>query len=683
MKLPLYFSVFAFFLSGLSACGKPVDEHAAHAAAAGHEIAKDIVTVSEDNFVDNFVLLDQTGKAHELYYQSDASAIVVMIQGNGCPIVRNAWSDFRTTRDEYESQGVRFYMLNANPQDSRSDLVSEAADYGYDVPILKDEAQLIAASLDVTRTAEVLVIDPSIWEIVYRGPVNDRLGYGRQRAEAREHYLKDAIGEVINGTEVSVPARSAKGCVVNLKGARNTAAHAEISYSDTIAPILMENCVSCHQPGGIGPWAMTDFEMVEGFAPTIRDAVRTRRMPPWSADPEIGTFHGARGLTVDEEQTLIRWIEAGAPRGQGVDPLVGRESDATVWPLGEPDLIVEAPAFDVPPTGIIDYQFPTALNPMDEDVWVRAITVVPGDKTVVHHALIGSSESITPPGEGDDGDVFENYLVGFVPGSESYEYPQDSGVLVKAGGEFRFQMHYTTSGRATTDVTKIGLYFHDEVPAHVLRQQVAINFNIEIPANVGAHAERAYFEFDNPAEIFLLFPHAHYRGKASKFDLHYPDGEVETILSVPQYDFNWQHNYALEEPITVPAGTRLVHETIYDNSDKNFANPDPDRVVPWGLQSADEMLYGSFFFRWSEETHDNPVHDQLAFRVRQYYGFADADMDGRLGPEEMGEDLLEAWNAGQLAQFDVDQDGTLGFPEFYQFQIAQRQRQAANSGNEN
>jgi len=152
---------------------------------------------------------------------------------------------------------------------------------------------------------------------------------------------------------------------------------------------------------------------------------------------------------------------------------------------------------------------------------------------------------------------------------------------------------------------------------------------------------------------------------------------------VPQYDFNWQHNYALEEPITVPAGTRLVHETIYDNSDKNFANPDPDRVVPWGLQSADEMLYGSFFFRWSEETHDNPVHDQLAFRVRQYYGFADADMDGRLGPEEMGEDLLEAWNAGQLAQFDVDQDGTLGFPEFYQFQIAQRQRQAANSGNEN
>ncbi len=673
-----------FVAFALAACGggdaSEQDVHAAHAAEAEHEIAAEALPTANVDYVENFVLLDQEGTAHELYYNSDASAVVLMIQGNGCPIVRNAWSDLKAVRREFESQGVKFLMLNANPQDDRKDLAGEAEKFGYDVPILKDDAQLIAASLGVNRTAEVLVIDPTTWEIAYRGPVNDRLGYGRQKAEASEHYLKDALASLQAGVPVSTPARAAKGCVVNLRGADDKAAHTKISYSQTIAPILMENCVTCHLEGGIGPWAMSDYDMIEGFAPTIKDVIRTKRMPPWSADPEIGDFHGARQLTVEQQQNLIRWIDAGAPRGEGDDPLANRQSDATVWPLGEPDLIIEAPAFDVPATGIIDYQFPTAPNPLTEDKWVKAITVVPGDKTVVHHALIGSSPDVTPPGEGNDGDVFDNYLVGFVPGSESYQYPEDSGVLVKAGGEYRFQMHYTTSGVATTDKTKIGLYFHDEKPAHYLRQQVAINFNIDIPEGAEAHAEKAYFEFDHEAEIYLLFPHAHYRGKSSKFDLQYPDGRTETILSVPVYDFNWQHNYALKDPITVPAGTRLIHETVYDNSEKNFANPDPERRVPWGLQSADEMLYGSFFFRWANETHEKPIHDPLRFRLRQYYGFADANIDGKLDRSEMGQGLRQAMESGQLAGVDADEDGALSFPEFYAMQVARRRGGSRGGG---
>lgn len=671
-KMPLAWAAIGAGVLLLGACGEGAHHGQAHAGE--HDFAANVTPALDTSYVDNFVLLDHQGTAHELHYHYDAAAIVVMVQGNGCPIVRNAWSDFKSVRDDYAEQGVRFYMLNANPQDTRANIADEATAYGYDVPILKDDAQLIASSLDVTRTAEVLVIDPKTWTIAYRGPVNDRLGYGQQRREAKAHYLADALTAVTDGEAVETPARAAKGCVVNLRDARDFEAHAAISYSETIAPILEENCVTCHQEGGIGPWAMTEYAMVEGFAPTIREVIRTKRMPPWSADPEVGTFHGARGLTVEEQQSLIRWIEAGAPRGEGPDPLVKRASDATVWPLGPPDLIVEAPAFDVPATGIIDYQFPTAPNPLDKDVWVKAITVVPGDKTVVHHALIGSSDEITPPGEGDDGDVFENYLVGFVPGSDTYAYPENSGVLVKAGGEYRFQMHYTASGKATTDKTKIGLYFHDTPPEHILRQQVAINFNIDIPAEAEAHAERAYFEFDQPAEIFLLFPHAHYRGKSSKFDLQYPDGSVETILSVPRYDFNWQHNYALKEPITVPAGTRLVHETIYDNSEKNFANPDPTRNVPWGLQSDDEMLYGSFFFRWAEETKDNPVHDVLQFNLRQFFGFIDADMDGRLVRAEMPSRIGAAWDAGRLVEVDADQDDALSFAEFYALQRSQRAR---------
>ncbi len=631
-----------------------------------------------NDYVDNFSLLDHKGRAHELYYYDDAPAIVIMIQGNGCPIVRNAWSDYSAVRDRFADKGVEFYMLNANRQDTRSTIAEEAENFSYDIPILKDETQLIAEALGVTRTAEVLVISPSDWSIIYRGPVNDRLGYSQQRAEAKEHYLADALNVAIAGGEIETRIRRSKGCIVNLPETTKRAEHAAISYSETIAPMLAKNCASCHEEGGIAPWAMTDYSMIEGFAPMIREVVRTKRMPPWSADPHIGTFSNARGLTVEEQQTLVHWIEAGAQRGDGPDPLDARVSDATVWPLGEPDLIIEAPAFDVPASGIVDYQFPTVLNPMGEDVWVRAVTVVPGDKTVVHHALVGSSEKVTKPGEGDYQDVFDNYLIGFVPGAESYIYPENTGVFVKAGGEFRFQMHYTTSGRATTDSTRLGLYFYKTPPKYPLRQQVALNLALDIPAQSPDHVEQAYFEFDNPATLYMLFPHSHFRGKASTFEVQYPDGRKETILSVPKYDFNWQHTYSLTEPLNVPAGARLIHRTIYDNTARNLSNPDPDRTVPWGLQSHDEMLYGSFMFRWTAETADNPVHDPLQFGIRQFYGFADKDMDGKLARSEMYGGLARSWDKGEMKDVDQDGDGALSFAEFYGMRKAQMKRRRSS-----
>ncbi len=635
--------------------------------------------VDPNEYVDNFSLLDHKGRAHELYYYQDAPAIVVMIQGNGCPIVRNAWSDFKAVKDSFADKGIPFYMLNANKQDTRDTVNAEAEEFAYDIPVLIDETQLVAESLGVKRTAEVLVISPEDWSVVYRGPVNDRLDYGQQKAEAGEHYLADALTAVLAGEQPQERLRRSKGCIVNLPETAKRADHAAISYSETIAPMLEKNCASCHEEGGIAPWAMTDYSMIEGFAPMIREVVRTKRMPPWSADPHIGTFTNARGLTIEEKKTLVHWIEAGAPRGDGPDPLETRVANATKWPLGEPDLIIEAPAFDVPASGIVDYQFPTVLNPMDRDVWVRAVTVVPGDKTVVHHALVGSSEQVTKPGEGDYQDVFDNYLIGFVPGAESYIYPEGTGVQVRAGGEFRFQMHYTTSGRATTDKTLLGLYFHDTPPNYPLRQQVALNVALGIPPNSVDHKEQAYFEFDNPATIYMLFPHSHYRGKSSVFDLVYPDGREETILSVPDYDFNWQHTYSLAEPIDVPKGARLIHRTLYDNTARNLANPNPDRTVPWGLQSHDEMLYGSFMFRWTEETAENTVHDPLQFNIRQFYGFADKDMDGKLVRAEVWGGLARAWDNGSLMAADVDGDDALSFQEYYNMQLAQMKARRQNS----
>lgn len=413
----------------------------------------------------------------------------------------------------------------------------------------------------------------------------------------------------------------------------------------------------------------------------IREVVRTRRMPPWEVDTDGPDIHGARALTADEKRTLVHWIEAGAPRGDGEDPLRSVTALASEWPLGEPDLVVESPAFTVPATGVVDYQFPAIPNPLQEDVWVRAVSIRPGEGKVVHHVLIGTSEKPVPR-ERELEAVFENYLMGYAPGAESYVYPESTGVLVKAGGMINLQMHYTAYGREATDVSKVALYFHDEPPQHHLRQQVVMGWDIQIPAGASNHEERGYFEFDKPAIIYSLFPHAHYRGKRTGFDLHYPDGRIEPLLRVPRYDFNWQHSYSLDQPVEVPAGTRLVHSTVYDNSARNPANPDPQKTIFWGLQSYEEMLYGGFFFRWKDGTVETPVHDRLQFGINQFYGGMDDNFDGSLQPEEMPDGMRKGFLEGGLANFDRNEDGALSAREyraFVDYRNEQRRQQASRA----
>ena len=613
--------------------------------------------------VDNFMLLDQEGAAHELYYYRDAPAVVIMVQGNGCPIVRNALNDYKALRDRYREQGVEFYMLNANLQDDRAAIQKEAAEWDIDIPILDDEAQFIGESLGLVRTAEVLVIDPKTWQVAYRGPLNDRINdYERQRAEASEHYAADAIEALIGGEgqAIQVAERDAIGCLINFPARDQQPA--QINYVADVAPILQQNCVVCHQEGGIGPWAMTGYNMVRGFAPMIREVVRTKRMPPWHADPHIGAFKNGRGLTVEEAQTLVHWAEAGAPRGEGEDPLALADNKAAEWPLGEPDLIIDIPAYEVPANGVVDYQFPVVKNPLDEPKWVVATDILPGDRNVVHHVLFGSTRSETAPS--DRGLDFEQYIGGYAPGNEGAHMPEGTGILVDGGGYYQFQMHYTPYGKAVVDQSKLGLYFADEPPANYLRQTVVVDPTIRVPANDPRYQEEAYLTFDRDAVLHSLVPHSHYRGIASHFELVRPDGSSEMLLSVPNYDFNWQRTYEFAEPVAMPAGSKLIHRTVYDNSARNPGNPDPSRDVPWGLQSWDEMLYGAVQFTWAEESTANPIHNEELHETFQFVGFMDRNMDGKLVwselPERMKKQLVQGF-----AAVDTNGDGGLDANEIF------------------
>ena len=189
--------------------------------------------------VENFRLLDHTGASHELYYYDDAKAVVFLIQGNGCPIVRNAMPRFKELRDQYADQGVKFFLLNSNLQDNRTSINAEVAKYGYDIPILMDDTQIIGESMDLKRTGEVFVLDPKTWNVVYHGAVDDRLTYENQKKEASEHYLRDAIDSMVAGKAIEVATTESLGCLINFPEQTARAKHADISYSKEIAPILM------------------------------------------------------------------------------------------------------------------------------------------------------------------------------------------------------------------------------------------------------------------------------------------------------------------------------------------------------------------------------------------------------------------------------------------------------------
>lgn len=634
---------------------------------------------------ENFRLLDHQGKSHELYYYQDAPAIVIMTQGNGCPIVRNAVPDFRAIRDAYADRGVEFYLLNSNLQDNRETVAAEAAEYGFDVPVLIDEQQLIGEALGVTRTAEVFVIDPAKgFEIVFHGPINDRQGYERQKAKASKTYLRDTLDQMLAGEAVTVEAPPRiPGCIVNFPERQKRADHASISYAHDIAPILMSKCVECHQPGGIGPFAMTSHEVVSGWAPMMREVIRTRRMPPWHADPHIGTWEGDRSLDPEQKKTLVHWIEAGAPRGEGPDPLARASLQAEDWgALGPPDLILELPAQTVPESGIVDYTYPVVLNPLKEDKWLRATAFKVGSRETVHHILSGYMSEVPADGFGSP-QLWEFSTGGYAVGAEALVHGDNVGVPLPAGGAIGFQLHYTPIGKEVTDKTLMGLYFHDKKPKYVNRTEVILDGTIALPPGEARHEETAYLEFPYDAELISAFPHAHYRGHASKLTLRTPDGNERLLLSLPKYDFNWQRMYEFTEPVDIPAGSKLIAHYVYDNSARNFANPDPEKRVTWGDQSHEEMLYTSLTFRWKGETTDDLWNEREEELTQgRMFRMWDDNVDDRVSKEEMKGQFAERLKPF-FDRLDSDRDGLLSMAEYRvaidfmrQQQQAQRQQQS-------
>jgi hypothetical protein len=368
-----------------------------------------------------------------------------------------------------------------------------------------------------------------------------------------------------------------------------------------VAPILQKSCVPCHTAGGIGPFAMSSYDKVKGRADMIEEVLLTQRMPPWHADPHYGSFVNERSLTPEQAQTLERWVAQGAPRGSGDDPLAAAATPAPEWPLGQPDVLVKFPtAQEVPASGVFDYRYVYVRSPLSTNAWLRAAVVKPGNRKVVHHILVLvatpqelQNRRMRGGGEAGGGGL-NGYFAAYVPGYEAIPYPENSGKLLPAGSIMVFQVHYTATGKPESDVSEMGLYLCKEKPALELKTRSAFNVEFTIPPGVPNQETTAEFTFKKDAVLYEMSPHMHLRGSWFRYEAVYPDGKKEVLLSVPHYDFRWQHLYRFAEPKRLPAGTRLVCTGAHDNSAQNPDNPDPKETVQFGNQTFEEMFIGYF-----------------------------------------------------------------------------------------
>ena len=391
------------------------------------------------------------------------------------------------------------------------------------------------------------------------------------------------------------------GILASLTGSSAHAAGPS-TFTKDVAPILFRSCVECHRPTGMAPMSLMTYEDARPWARAIKQKVVAREMPPWGADPAVGTFKNDISLERAAIDTIVSWVDGGAPEGARAD-LPPAPTFAEGWSIGEPDLVFTMrEPIKVPADGTVPYLYVTVPTNLKEDVWIRGIEFKPTDRRVVHHIIADLEEGNGQPTDPKPRLTRDRTrreiggLGGLVPGRLYGLYEEGVARKIPAGANIVLQMHYTTKGQPMVDQTQIGVVLAKEPPSRLRAEgggQMP-NLTFVIPPGHPNYEVSARRTFDRDTYLASLYPHMHMRGKDATYSITYPDGREEVVLRVPKYDFNWQHRYVLAEPKFVPKGSTLLIRAHFDNSRANPNNPDPNAEVRWGDQSWEEMLIGYY-----------------------------------------------------------------------------------------
>jgi peroxiredoxin len=607
------------------------------------------------------------GASYKLANIHDSKFTVVCFLGTECPLAQLYGPRLVRLYEQFRNQQVEFLGVSSNQQDSLQEFREYAQRMEIPFPMVKDETQQLAAQLGATRTPEVFIVS-SDFTVQYQGRIDDQYLPGSARPEPTQHDLHNAITELLAGRPVANPRTEAVGCLIGRK--REVVSEGTVTYCNQIVRVLERNCVECHRSGEIGPFSLTDYDEVVGWGDMMLEVVDQERMPPWHAKPGIGSFQNARHMSQEDRDLLHKWVDSGMPYGDDrqlppQNELVSSEAKPPVYDV---EYAMADRPFAVPAEGTVEYQYFVVDPGFTEDKWVQTAEVYPGNRSVVHHAIV----FIRPPDGSSPRGV--SGLTAYVPGQQRLEFPAGYARRIPARSKLVFQMHYTPNGKPTPDTTRIALSFLDESQiTHEVFTLAALDQEFEIkPHEDNACVPLELNRFPRGSILLGVAPHMHLRGKSFRLAARREQTE-ELLLDVPHYDFNWQHFYAFTEPLSLDSIDSLNCVVSFDNSQANPNNPAPHEYVTWGDQTSEEMAIA--FFEVAEPRHvtdenrivamndDRPSHEpptdardpEAKKFADEFFARFDQDGDGVV----MREELPDSMRRFGYYQLDVNYNGVI------------------------
>jgi thiol-disulfide isomerase/thioredoxin len=547
------------------------------------------------------------------FVEPETKAVVLVFSSIHCPLLRQYIPTLTELNREYGPKGVVFLGIYSDKSATAFSMAEHALKYDIPFRVLQDQESLLAKKLGATTLTETIVLDPKL-QVLYQGAIDDQYTVVSRLPAPRKTFLKNALNEILSNKPVSEPSSIASGCTIELHDPDEKPEPK--TYYEDVAPIIQAKCQVCHRPGGPGAVFDTfmDYDTVAMHADTIRQVVVDGRMPPSYTvmNHKFGKLSNDRRLTKDEVKTIDHWARGGAQAGDPAKAPKPIEWKAPEWRIGKPDVVLQMDKpFVLPATGILDYKFFKLKLNYPVDKWVQAVEFQPGNNEVVHHSELHIVKSDNEDYSGTGG-MMKVYgitgdkavmLNGYVPGDDDDNarvYPPGQAMRIPKGHDLVLEMHYTTTGKATSDRSRVGLKFasappKEELCTHAFRQPRS---KLWVAAHDGHAVNQREIWFRKDVLVYSLRAHMHQIGKQWKLEWVTPAPEdtpglpavKEFLAGVPSWNFGWQRSFDLQKPILVPAGQVILMTGVWDNSRHNPWAKDPSVPKEWGIQTEDEML---------------------------------------------------------------------------------------------
>ncbi|MEI8226706.1 MAG: redoxin domain-containing protein [Planctomycetota bacterium] len=598
-----------------------------------------VVSAAEPLPSDRLVVrgLDGTAMPFADLLGPDGRAVCFAFLHPACPLAQEYTPVIEKLADEFANEGIRFVGVVCEFDDPK-EVEAYRTTFGLTFPIYRDTEFKLAEALDATVTPEVVLVDRER-RIRYAGRIDDRYKIrGVMTPGDAEPELANAIQDLLAGREIREPRTKAAGCPLDrperpVAQAAAAAPHGSTFFKDVL-PFLHAQCQKCHSPNQAGPFNLLTYEDAVEWMEVAIEEIEARRMPPAQIESDLD-YKWTKPPTAAQLAMLREWVAAGKPEGNPADtPQLPPLPDYSAFEedLGPPDIVLEQPE----PTqlgahGNDVYRHIVFPLDRDEDLRLRAIQFLPGNRNVVHHALLGhlpretAEEAVrdhggrdgfshpddraggfqdshgigfrVPPVR-DDGQPRAAFVGGFVPGVRATVAPADAALVIPAGCDIAVQVHYVRTGKLETDSSRVGIWLARQPPRKVMNIIYLSGEFAVVPPGVADFRVRGSYTLPRDADFVGVVPHAHQLARWVEIKAHLP-GEKQPllVLRVPQWDYNWQSPYDLEKPRRFPAGTRFEAECAYDNSAANPRNPfDPPQNVRHNETIHDEMLLPMFTF---------------------------------------------------------------------------------------